>query len=288
MNKGQKRRRLLLVLLGLVFLFSAGMVVRQQIQERRIAADSVEAAELAGLTKQPPRPSEPDGPEPEPVPVPEPEPKLEPGPEPEPEPGLPEPSGQLPEEAAALAEIDLEALRAVNEDVRGWIAIPGTELSYPLMQGRDNQYYLSHNWKKELQGGGSVYLESTNSGDLSDFHTLVYAHRMRNGSMFGTLKYYQEEDFWREHPSIYVAVDRGVYRYDIFSVREASVKGIVFRLDIEESRLEEEFIQSCIENSVINAGLEPGADDQILTLSTCTEAGHANRWVVHAVRHRTG
>lgn len=97
----------------------------------------------------------------------------------------------IPEATAALMDIDLEALRSVNEDVVGWIEIPGTELSSPLMQGTDNQYYLSHNWKGEKSGGGSVFLESVNSQDLTDFHTIAYAHRMRNDTMFGTLKYYK-------------------------------------------------------------------------------------------------
>ncbi len=266
MGKGKKGRMLLMLLLGLVFLFSAGMVVRQQMQYRQIADDSAEAAEVAGLKERPPsRPSEP------------PAPPDSPGPE------TPEPSEPLPDEAAALAEIDLEALRAVNEDVVGWIAIPGTKLSYPLVQGTDNQYYLSRNWKKEPAGGGSVFLESTNSGDLSDFHTIVYAHRMRNDTMFGTLKYYEDEDFWREHPSVYVVRDGGVYRYDIFSAQEAGVKEIVYRLDMEESHLEEEFLRYCMENSVIDTGLAPEAGGRILTLSTCTGNGHATRWVVHAV-----
>jgi len=268
----RKKRRLLAAALLLVFLFSAGMAVRQQLIYRQIQSDSAEAAEIAGLTKQRPATSQPPSAGPD-------------GPAAEETAPL-EPTEPLPEEAAALAEVDLEALRAVNPDVRGWIAIPGTELSYPLMQGPDNQYYLSHNWKRELLGGGSVYLESTNSGDLSDFHTIAYAHRMRNDSMFGTLKYYKDEDFWKEHPSVYLVLDGGVYRYDIFSAREASVKGIVFRLDLEESHLEEDFIQACIERSVIDTGLTPEAGDRILTLSTCTETGHATRWVVHAVRHK--
>lgn len=187
---------------------------------------------------------------------------------------------------AVLANIDLEALRAVNEDVIGWISIPGTELSYPLMQGTDNPYYLSHNWKKEASGGGSVFLENTNDRDLTDFHTIVYAHRMRNDTMFGTLKYYEKLDYWQEHPAVYVVTEAGLYGYDIFSAQEASVKGIVYRLDIVESGMEEEFLRYCIENSVIDTGITPEVSDQILSLSTCTGNGHSNRWVVHAVLRR--
>lgn len=260
--KKETVRLALTVLLTVVFLISAGMMLRQQIQYQKIIADSNEAAQIAGLQKSTaPAPSLPgSSPEPE---------KTENPPEP------------LPEEALGLVDIDLEALRAVNEDVVGWIEIPGTELSYPLVQGTDNQYYLTHNWKKEANSGGAVFLESTNSRDLSDFHTIAYAHRMRNDTMFGTLKYYENPDFWQEHPRVYVVTADGIYRYDIFAAQEAGVKGIVYRLDIETNRLKEEFLQYCIERSIVDTGVLPEIDDRILTLSTCTDNGHAKRWVVH-------
>ena len=263
----KQKRELLIALLAAVFLFSAGMMVRQQFQYRQIVADSEEAARIVGLQKS----TEPQQPV-SALPIPSMEMEEQ---EPPPEP--------LPEEALDLAKIDLEALRAVNEDVVGWIAIPGTTLSYPLMQGEDNQYYLSHSWKREAVSGGSVFLESTNNRDLTDFHTIAYAHRMCNDTMFGTLKYYKGLDFWQEHPRIYIVLNDMIYRYDIFSAQEADVKGIVYRLDIEENELEEEFLQYCIENSVIDTGLTPEASDRILTLSTCTGNGHVNRWVVHGV-----
>lgn len=262
------RRALLSAVLAAVLLIGGGVLLRQYLQYRRMAADDADASQAAGLPErsETPQPAAPIQPEPTDAPE---------GPEEPPEP--------LPEEAAALAEVDLEALRAVNEDVVGWIEIPGTELSYPLVQGEDNRFYLDHNWKKEASGGGSVFLESTNSGDLSDYHTLAYAHRMRNGSMFGVLKYYKDQDFWQEHPRIYVVLEDGVYRYDIFAAQEADVKGVVYRLDIEASGLEEEFLQYCIEGSVIDTGVTPEVGERILTLSTCTGNGYDTRWVVHGV-----
>lgn len=262
--KQKKLRGVLLVLLAAVFLTSIIMALRQRMQYRKIAADRASAAQTAGLPDTPrSAPSRPAAGLPETPETPE--------------------APALPEEAAALAEVDLEALRAVNGDVAGWIEIPGTELSYPLVQGADNQFYLDHNWKGEPSGGGSVFLECTSSRDLSGFHTIAYAHRMRDGSMFGSLKGYQDPAYWQEHPSVYVVTDRGVARYDVFSARTAGVRSVVYRLDLEESGLEEELIRSCAEDSVIDTGIVPEAGDRILTLSTCTGNGYAARWVVHAV-----
>lgn len=241
------------------------VIGRQTYDNLRNEQASAEAAQIAGLpenkraaSSQPPR-----------------------KPESTPDVPLPEP---LPEEASALEGIDLTALRTLNGDVAGWIMIPGTELSYPVMQGTDNQYYLSHSWKGEANTSGSVFLESTCDKNLTDFHTIVYAHRMRNDTMFGTLKYYNTMDFWRAHPSVYMASGNGVIcRYDVFAAHEVGTKGIVYRLDIEESRLQDELIRACLENSVIDTGIVPTGADRLLTLSTCTATGRVDRWVVHAV-----
>lgn len=251
---------LVLVLAGSLF-----VIGRQAYDNWRNEQASAEAAQIAGLSEGEPTASS----------------RPPRKPESTPDAPLPEP---LPEEASALKAIDLDALRTVNGDVAGWIMIPGTELSYPVMQGTDNQYYLSRNWRGEANTSGSVFLESTCSRDLTDFHTIVYAHRMRNDTMFGTLKYYSTLDFWRAHPSVYVAFGSGViYRYDIFAAHEVGTKGIVYRLDIEESRLQDELIRACLEDSVIDTGIVPTEVDRLLTLSTCTASGRVDRWVVHAV-----
>lgn len=249
-----------------VFVFGMIMILHQKILEEQSARSSAEAEQIAGLWKA----GENFSAEGKPAAEPElPEEESEPPEEAE------EP---LPEEAAALADIRLEALREVNKDVIGWIEIPGTEVSYPLLKGEDNQYYLSHDWQKEENNAGSIFLESQCSPDLTGFHTIVYGHRMRNETMFGSLKYYKDPKYWREHPSVYLVVDSGIYRYDIFSAWEAGLKDIVYYLDLTDR--EEEFIRTCLENSVITTGIVPDVQDKILTMSTCTGNGHSKRWTI--------
>ena len=182
----------------------------------------------------------------------------------------------------AMREINLTALREVNPDVVGWIRIPDTQIDYPLMQGEDNQYYLERTWKGEPNAAGSIFLEQHCSADLSDFNTIVYGHRMKNGSMFAALKYYNDEAYWKEHPYVYILDDAGVHRYEVFSAYEASVKGTTYRLAIEEDEVKQKFIDDCSGWSVIETGVEPTICDRMLTLSTCTGQGYETRWVVQA------
>ena len=101
--------------------------------------------------------------------------------------------------------------------------------------------------------------------------------------MFGILHSYQEEEFWRTHPTVYVVTDGGVRVYDIYAAFEVGIQEIVYRLDIEETGREQELIDFGLEHSVIDTGVIPDAGSQILTLSTCTGRGHATRWVIQAV-----
>lgn len=198
-----------------------------------------------------------------------------------------EPAGEapreIPEEAKHLESLDLEALQAVNDRVYGWIEIPGTPLSYPLVQGDDNQYYLTHTWDFAYSPMGAVYFECTSNPDLSDFHTLIYGHRMLdNTTMFSSLKEYASLEYWEEHPRVYLAMEDGVHQYDIFSAHQVRVTDMVYRLDL--AKMKEDFYLYCIENSVIQTNVMPQRGDQILTLSTCANRGSYVRWVVHAIR----
>lgn len=195
-------------------------------------------------------------------------------PDPPPEDGMPDP---VPEE---VKNVDLAALQEVNPDVIGWICIPGTEVSYPLLRGEDNTYYLNHMWDREKNSGGSIYMDCRCPADLTGFNTIIYGHRMRNGSMFTTLGGYEDETFLAEHPTVYIADGAGVYAYDVFAAWEPSVTSVVYEVELGTDEERQEFLDACLKDPRPDTGITPGPDDRILTLSTCTGHGHATRWVV--------
>lgn len=187
-----------------------------------------------------------------------------------------------------LLDMDLDALQEVNDDVIGWLYVPDTRISYPLVQGTDNSYYLKHTWMDKANFAGAIFMEYQNSPDLSDFNTIIYGHNMNNKTMFGALREYRYAGYWEEHPSIYVLVDGGVYRYDVFSMREASVKSITYAMQIETPEKKEEFIQFALNYSNFETGLVPTVKDKILTLSTCSGSGYETRWVVQGILNKEG
>lgn len=199
--------------------------------------------------------------------------------------------GEAPEEvpvwqdpyAQALKDMDFSALRQQNPDVLGWILIPGTRVSYPVVQGTDNSYYLDHTWRGGKNSVGAIFMECRNSSDLSDFNTIIYGHRMNNRSMFGTLSQYKSRSYWQAHPYVYLTDDSGTHRYEIFAAGEVSVDSDVYRLELRSDSSRQSFLDSCLALSALNTGVTPHTYDKVLTLSTCTGNGHATRWVVQAV-----
>ena len=185
--------------------------------------------------------------------------------------------------ADALRNMDFSALREVNSDILGWIVIPNTIVSYPLVQAADNDYYLYRTWKKSNSIVGSIFMDSHCSPDMSDFHTLIYGHNMNNGSMFGTLKKYKSLDYWKNHPNFIISNDDGVFTYKIFSAFEANLTDPVFMVKIGREDEKKALIDCAVAKSVIHTGVAPTVEDQIVTLSTCTGRGHETRWIILGV-----
>lgn len=264
--------RLLTVLLLALFLVSGGMVLYRQFEYSQSAGDYADAMRVAGLAENKPIDPPRFTAKAKPASTPRPE-----GSQPEEEPAPTEEPVPLPEAAEPLTAVDLPALQEVNSDVVGWIEIPDV-LSFPLLYTQDNQYYLTHSWNNSYNGCGSIFIECQNQPDFSGFHTIVYGHRMDNDSMFGVLRFYQEPGYWQEHPLFYIYDGTSIREYEIFSVFEADVQGIVYRLDLEDKK--EEFIRQCIESSEIDTGIVPSPDEQFVTLSTCPRSGYATRLVV--------
>lgn len=190
----------------------------------------------------------------------------------------------LAEEVSFLLELDLEALRATNGDVLGWIHIPDSEIDYPLLQVEDNNEYLRRAWDGTPNQAGCIFLECRSDPELEDFNTLIYGHYMRNGTMFGSLHRYQEEEYRQSHPHIYLVTDQGVFRYEVFASYEADVVSDTYRLIFEDEARRQSALEGYLAASVFVPEVLPTVEDRILTLSTCMGNGtYDTRWVVQGV-----
>lgn len=181
------------------------------------------------------------------------------------------------------SQINLSAVRQYNSDVIGWIEIPGSVVSYPLMQTSDNEYYLTHTWKKQVISVGSIFLDSACSPDLSDFNSIIYGHNMLNGSMFASIYSYRSESYWKSHPNIYITTDGGLRRYAVCAAYQVGVKDLVYQLSFPDTASKQTFLSFAMRHRFYETGEVPEPSDRILTLSTCIGSDDSVRWVVQAV-----
>ena len=183
-----------------------------------------------------------------------------------------------------LAAIDFNRLRGINEDVSGWIYIKDTDISYPVLQGPTNDYYLFRNYEKEYLVAGSIFLEATNKNDFSDDHTVVYGHNMHNGSMFGSLDKFMKEDYRDEHPYIHILLPDGTWnKYEIFGSYIADIDDGTFTVFNDNSQEYDKYLKLIQEKNQYSNTEYPEEGEKILTLSTCTEdSDDYRRYVLQA------
>lgn len=177
--------------------------------------------------------------------------------------------------------VDFDTLIKTNPDIFGWIYLPYGSISYPLLQGTDNDFYLHQAYDKTPNNFGSIFIDYRNSNNLTDQHTIIYGHNMRNGSMFGTLKNFCDEKFYKKNNTFYILTPQVIYTYRVFSYHVADAKGRVYNVGYQDEAEFQDFINLAKQSSYLDTGVSVSTKHRILTLSTCTSSDD-KRFVVHA------
>ena len=85
-----------------------------------------------------------------------------------------------------------------NSDIIAWISISGSVVDYPVMfTPEDPNYYLYKNWNKEESKSGSIFIDGRSTENTENI--IIYGHKMRNGSMFGSLEKFKNEEYYQQH-----------------------------------------------------------------------------------------
>lgn len=183
----------------------------------------------------------------------------------------------------------LKKLYEENNDLAGWISIPGTAVDYPVMQHGDNQYYLSHDFFGNEDRYGCLFVK-----DIADVNTpgtnfIIYGHSMWDGSMFGSLEKYKSESYCMEHSTIYFDTLYEKRTYEVMAVFLSKVykeDDDVFKYyQFYQADSEEEFrmfYENIMEMSLYDTGVTAQYGDTFLMLSTCAYHEEDGRLVVVA------
>ena len=155
--------------------------------------------------------------------------------------------------------VDFDELLAINSDMIAWIRFDEPSIiNYPVVKSADNEEYLTKTFAENDNKLGAIFMDMRNNSDFSDRNTIIYGHHLNvSPDMFSRLNLYEDEEFCREHPDFYIYTPDG--------------------------KVYEAFLGKCSADSAYPVDVELNAQSQIITLSTCTNDGDANRFVVRGV-----
>ena len=179
-------------------------------------------------------------------------------------------------------EVDFKALREKNPDTVGWLYVGSCGISYPILQGEDNDYYMNHTFEGTVNSSGAIIMDYRDDKYLKDWNTFIYGHNMKNGSMFGSLKkLLKDETLYDSDPYIYVYLPGYIYRYKIFSYyKDKPDSKMYWTADtLQEYR---QYIRDALSLSVRDLGVETSEENNMITLVTCSGSGAGKmRFFVH-------
>lgn len=179
-------------------------------------------------------------------------------------------------------EVDFKALREKNPDTVGWLYVGSCGISYPIVQGEDNDYYMNHTFEGTVNSSGAIIMDYRDDKYLKDWNTFIYGHNMKNGSMFGSLKkLLNDETLYDSDPYIYVYLPGYIYRYKIFSYyKDKPDSKMYWTADtLQEYR---QYIRDALSLSVRDLGVETSEENNMVTLVTCSGSGAGKmRFFVH-------
>jgi len=191
------------------------------------------------------------------------------------------------EKAVASSEIpiivDWDQLKKTNDDVVAWLYCADTPINYPVVQAKDNEYYLTRGFDHTKSESGALFLDCRNNIAASDENFIIYGHRMKDDSMFGTIPQYAEESYYKKHPTMYLLTPKQNYRVELFACRTVHSEGKYFETSFENKEVFRRYLNKAVEQSYWQADLSAGTDTPSLTLATCSTYANADnpRLLVH-------
>lgn len=224
-----------------------------------------------------------------------------PAPSPSPTPDRRERVGALPypeKEKKALDESQIlpeyRELYEMNNDMVGWLTIPGTTVDYPVVQSADSEYYLTHDFFGKKNANGQIILDERCDPYTPSYNLVISGHNMKNSSMFGVLRNYRTRSYWEKRSIVYFDTLTEHREYVIFAAffsadYDVDEEGFRYNADIQYQVDAERWLKEIEENQVYDTGIDAEFGDEFLTLTTCNHTyRRGGRFVLVCRRIREG
>ena len=180
-------------------------------------------------------------------------------------------------------QIDFNNLKKQNSDTVAYLKVNNTNIDYIIVKGKDNDFYLNHDFNKNYNVAGWVFATYQNEMDETDKNIVIFGHNMRDGNMFGTLKNILKGKWYNNEKNLTIKLitEKNAYNYKIFSIYQIKPEDYYINTEFNNDNEYEQFLKTIEGRSIKNFNIELNKNDQILTLSTCSMTG-TERVVLHA------
>ena len=171
-----------------------------------------------------------------------------------------------------------------NRDYIGWIKVDGTDISYPIVQSKEELFYLRRNFDKKHSIPGTIFMDYHNNKTFSDTNTMIFGHHMNTGAMFAPLKKFLNKDFFDTNKYVKIFTPEGDFRYEIFAVYETRALYVPYMPGVLTEHELSKFILQIDQLALFNRKMSFSTQDKLITLSTCGYDLNNARIIVHAKR----
>ena len=168
-------------------------------------------------------------------------------------------------------QINFDELKKKNKDTIAWLKVNNTNIDYPVVQAKDNNYYLKHSFDKKYTDAGWVFMDYRNNINELNKNIIIYGHARKDKSMFGTLKNTLKKDWYnnKDNHIITLTTKDNEYKYQVFSTYHITTEEYYIKTDFNSDDEFNKFVNTLKKRSTHNYNVEVNELDQILTLSSC-------------------
>lgn len=174
-------------------------------------------------------------------------------------------------------------LQEINKDTVGWLTVNNTRIDYPVVQAKDNDYYLRRDYYQNKNRHGWIFMDYRNNPDELNENTIIYGHNLANQTMFGTLRYALNSYWYKKSANQIITFNtpNENMKFQIFSIYTIPTTNDYLDITFPTTDAYQAYIDLVKGRSIYDFNIEVTTGDKILTLSTCAN-GNDKRLVIHA------
>ena len=179
--------------------------------------------------------------------------------------------------------VDFNGLKSINPDTKAWIKVNGIDIDIPVVQGKDNSYYLKHSFDRSYNVCGWAFADYRNKLDGTDKNIVIFGHNRKDGNMFSQMSAILNSNWYdeTENKNVTFITEGGEATYEVFSIYQIDVEDYYIKTYFNSEEEYKDFLNIIKSRSTKDYNSNLTTKDRILTLSTCGK-DNKHRIVLHA------